>query len=208
MSILKNKKHEAFCRAISLEQSPTDAYMGAYGGKTKQSSARANGTRLMLNAAVKARIAELKVDRDREIAGLVPKIIQRDVQDRAFRICLLQTYLAKIEEVFAARASDPQHFDVPGYKTGIVAVTLKEIGIGEKRTTIKEGAINVGALKELRAHGEQISKECGDWVERHTEEYQDPATWSDSKLDQKIAAKKAEAEREMQAAGVPVEAVN
>jgi phage terminase small subunit len=188
MPALRNKKHEAFTNLVVTGVNPTDAYVScgySEGGKHA-------ATRNLLNRAdIQARIIELKVKRDEMVADLVPQIVQRDAMDRAFRIKLLDKYASKIEEVFAARAADSSHQEVPGYSTGVVVVTMKQVGTGYRAIQVKEGAIDAPALRELRAHGEQIAKEAGQWVERHEDAYTSPEQWPDEVLDAKIAAARA-----------------
>jgi phage terminase small subunit len=59
MAILRNNRHEAFARAI-VEGSSGRAAYGAAGYRAKGAVADANASRLLTNAKVSARIAELK----------------------------------------------------------------------------------------------------------------------------------------------------
>src|SRR4051812_14412735 len=61
MPALKSAKHEAFCRAI-VEGKPGRAAYAAAGYSAKPSAADTNASRLLKNAQVSARIAELKAE--------------------------------------------------------------------------------------------------------------------------------------------------
>ena len=58
MSVLRNNRHEAFARAIVRGNSGRAAY-GTAGYKAKGAAADANASRLLGNAKVSSRIAEL-----------------------------------------------------------------------------------------------------------------------------------------------------
>lgn len=55
----------------------------------------------------------------------------------------------------------------PGWETGLLVRTEKQIGAGERAVHVVEFAVDTGLLKELRAHEEQAAKELGQWSEKH-----------------------------------------
>jgi hypothetical protein len=57
--------------------------------------------------------------------------------------------------------------DVPGGRTGLLVRTIKSIGSGEKATTVEEFAVDTGLLREIRELELQVSKELGQFVEKH-----------------------------------------
>ena len=57
MPKLKNERHELFCREYLIDLNATRAYGAVY--KTKGKKAEASGCRLLGNAKVKERLAEL-----------------------------------------------------------------------------------------------------------------------------------------------------
>lgn len=59
MAALSNHRHEAFAREVAKGQSASAAYKAA-GYQAKGSSADVNASRLLRNAKVKARVAELQ----------------------------------------------------------------------------------------------------------------------------------------------------
>ena len=61
MTALRNSKHEAFARAIVEGKAGAEAY-GLAGYKANKASAETNASRLLRNAQVSARIAELKAE--------------------------------------------------------------------------------------------------------------------------------------------------
>jgi hypothetical protein len=54
----------------------------------------------------------------------------------------------------------------PGWKTGLMVRTEKQIGAGEKAIRVVEFAVDTGLLRELRAHEEQAAKELGQWEDK------------------------------------------
>jgi hypothetical protein len=65
-------------------------------------------------------------------------------------------------ELMEARASDPDHQDVPGNKTGLVAVSYVNIN----KTVYKEARFDSGLAKALLDVEKQAAIEKGEWVEK------------------------------------------
>jgi phage terminase small subunit len=55
-------KQETFCLQYIIDKNATRAYMAAYPSVKKESTAAVNGSRLLINAKVQSRIAELLVE--------------------------------------------------------------------------------------------------------------------------------------------------
>jgi phage terminase small subunit len=80
MTALKNAKHERFAQAIVEGKSGREAYQGA-GYKAADAAADANASRLLTNAQVSARVAELK-----EVAATAAGLTAQKVLDELSRI--------------------------------------------------------------------------------------------------------------------------
>jgi len=55
---------------------------------------------------------------------------------------------------------------VPGYETGLLTRTLKQLGSGAAVRIVEEFAVDTGLLAELRQMEQQAAKEVGQWVDR------------------------------------------
>ena len=204
MPVLNNKKHEAFCRAIAFGESGTDAYLKAYGEDKKRETARVNATRLLINATVKARIAELKPALQQKTAEKVAQLIEDAALTRAGRVREMVQRRRGLLDVIAARAVFPDHQWAPGGNTGYVVTSMKAAG----KKLIKTHEVDNGLLRSLLDVEKQIAIELGQWVEKRSEEHAGPETWTDDYLDQQIAALKAKEAAQLAAAGAPDAAVN
>lgn len=92
--------------------------------------------------------------------------IAQGVADRSERVAALNDRWQRMQRVIDERAEDPMMAGVAGGSTGLLVHSFKMIGGGRDATTVDEYAVDVGLLKELRAHEEQAAKELGQWVEK------------------------------------------
>ncbi len=102
--------------------------------------------------------------------AMAAKVVSDGIALRTKRVAALSDRWNRMQRVIAERADDPAVADVPGGQTGLMVHTVKMIGGGRSATTIDEYAVDVGLLKELRAHEEQAAKELGQWVEKRSGE--------------------------------------
>jgi transposase-like protein len=82
------------------------------------------------------------------------------------RVKVLKDMDAKVGQVFAERAADPEMQNVPGGKTGLMVRTLKGLGEGKQFQIVEEYAIDTPALRERRAIMQQAAQELGQWEKR------------------------------------------
>jgi hypothetical protein len=107
----------------------------------------------------KARVAGL-------VAALEAAAADRGIARRLRRVQALQERWEKMQAVIAERAADPDLADAPGGRTGLVVRQEKVIGGGDNAERVTEYAVDVGLLKELRAHEQQAAQELGQWAEK------------------------------------------
>jgi len=93
-------------------------------------------------------------------------ILAEGIADKQNRILALNERWRRLQQVIEERARDPDMAKVPGGKTGLLVRQLKSIGVGENNTVVEEYVVDVGLLRELRAHEQQAAQELGQWVEK------------------------------------------
>lgn len=196
MPALKNPRHEAFSQHLACfpddsNESCCQAYVAAGFSKT---GARQNAARLLKIDSIRMRIDELRPKNTQAVKEAAFELFRdRKIMERAVRVRMLQEYLDKIERVSAARAEDPEHKDVPGYETGLVAVTFKQLG--KDGPVVKEAQFDASLTRELRAHLDQISLELGQRVEKkETRVINDLGDLTPEELDAVIAREQAKLE--------------
>ena len=107
MSVLENARHEAFARAIVEGKSGRAAYAAA-GYEAKDRAADANASRLLTNARVSARVAELKEQAAQGTVMTAREVLEglsqigRDNEDVRARLGALGL-LGKYHKLFAER---------------------------------------------------------------------------------------------------------
>lgn len=99
-------------------------------------------------------------------AEMAAAVVSEGIALRTARVAALNDRWQRMQRVIAERADDPAMDDVPGGETGLLVHSYKMIGGGRDATTVDEYAVDVGLLKELRAHEEQAAKELGQWAEK------------------------------------------
>lgn len=104
--------------------------------------------------------------------AMAAAVVSEGIALRTKRVAALNDRWNRMQRVIDERAEDPEVSHVPGGTTGLMVHTVKMIGGGRDATTVDEYAVDVGLLKELRAHEEQAAKELGQWTEKqeHTGE--------------------------------------
>lgn len=195
---LSNQKHERFAQAMSLpgsEQVP--AYIAAgFGGKTKRTQ-ESNASVLMRREDIKARIKEIKADRERDLAVSVDRVVRElgpleGMVTRAGRAKLHIEVLGEIRQIMKERGADPELTNIPGGKLGHLVVTARN-----KDGTIKKTAVDTKLIGELRAESEYVARELGQWVEKRDDELtiKHLSDMPDEVLAEFIAVLEAEAEK-------------
>ena len=161
MPVLQNSKHEQFAVNVSKGLSATRAYTSVYG---ETEGARQSASRLLRNAQVSARVAELTTE-------LSADLVAAEISDRNARIQALQerwTRLrANLDKVLEERGAEMAGV-VPGGSTGLLMRDYK----GGKDASTPVYRLDPGVvalLAELRAHEKQAAEELGQWVEKREE---------------------------------------
>ena len=90
--------------------------------------------------------------------------IEKAIEDYALaakvnRIAGLDEDYRRLGEIIIARAADPRFQDEPGYKTGLMAHTLKNIGGGEFAETVDEYKVDTALVAERRALARAVAEE-------------------------------------------------
>lgn len=98
--------------------------------------------------------------------AMAAAVVSEGIALRTKRVAALNDRWNRMQRVIDERADSPEMADVAGGKTGLMVHTYKMIGGGRDATTVDEYAVDVGLLKELRAHEEQAAKELGQWTEK------------------------------------------
>lgn len=98
--------------------------------------------------------------------AMAAAVVSEGIALRTKRVAALNDRWNRMQRVIEERAEDPEVAHVPGGSTGLMVHTVKMIGGGRDATTVDEYAVDVGLLKELRAHEEQAAKELGQWTEK------------------------------------------
>lgn len=157
MGTLSNPRHEAFAVEYARTGNGRQSYITA---GYSEHAADACASRLLTDAKVAARVAELR-------AELTERVIAAEISDRNARVAALQDRWDRMKALLNARAAE--HASVPGGSSGLLVKQLKKIGSGPKADVVEEYSIDGVLLRELRAHEEQAARELGQWVERHEE---------------------------------------
>jgi phage terminase small subunit len=163
MAPLKNAKHEAFARAIVEGRTNADAY-GVSGYKVTPAAAAANGSRLLKNAKVSTRIAELKAAAAEKTAISAARVIEE----------LAKIGFANMADYMRVGIDgDPRlHFDELSRDQ---AAALQEVtvdtyleGHGDDAREVKRVKFR---LADKRAALVDLGKHLGIFAERHKHEH-------------------------------------
>lgn len=99
-------------------------------------------------------------------AQMAAAVVAEGIAVRTKRLAALNDRWNRMQRVIDERAEGADVANVPGGTTGLLVHTVKMIGGGRDATIADEYAVDVGLLKELRAHEEQAAKELGQWTEK------------------------------------------
>lgn len=126
-----------------------------------------------------ARVAE-------HVKQLEAEALKFAIAKRRKRVDRLNRDWQRMQQVIAERAADEhagayeivrddegniiETLVAPGWTTGLLVRTEKQIGTGDKATRVVEYAVDTGLLREIRAHEEQAAKELGQWVDKSERE--------------------------------------
>ena len=157
---LSNPQHEAYAqhRAAGLNKSES-ARRAQYADSTCANV----GLRLDKDPAVSARIAELRESQDLIPAGQVGLI---GIRSPMARVCAKEERWRRLNVVMYERAKDETHSSVPGYKTGLLCVTIKSIGAGKNAYEVREYRVDTGMLSEMQSLEDSVAEELGQAVKR------------------------------------------
>ena len=92
-------------------------------------------------------------------------VLRLPIAQKRKRVEILNELKAKILQVIEERAREYAG-EAPGSGTGILAKTIKQVGVGQNMQIIEEWAIDVSAIREILKLDEQTAKELGQWLVR------------------------------------------
>lgn len=88
------------------------------------------------------------------------------ISSRQNRVDALNDRWHRMKQVIDERAVEPGIENVPGGSTGLLVRSHKMIGSGRDATVVEEYGVDVGLLKEMRAHEQQAAQELGQWADK------------------------------------------
>ena len=109
-------------------------------------------------------------------------VMAEGIANRINRVNALNDRWRGMQQVIAERAADTssgtyttaltedgktERIIAPGWSTGLLVRTEKQIGAGDRAVHVIEFAVDTGLLREMRAHEEQAAKELGQWLDKH-----------------------------------------
>lgn len=132
-----------------------------------------------LSQEIAAALPAPEIEQAPEVVPIADKLARPArvaIKDKAQRIINYDQRLrdlyerrAKLYDLIQARANDPEHADVTGANTGLLAVTYKKLG----KTLIKEATFDAALAREIlsieremRELEKQSSIEMGHWTEK------------------------------------------
>lgn len=121
--------------------------------------------RWKLEPAFKERVAE-------HVAAWRAEIRKRGITERQNRVDALNSRWEAMQLIVTERAvdmggrSDEGVPQIPGGSSGLLVRQFKVLGAGRNARFVEEYAVDVGLLRELRAHEEQAAKELGQWQDK------------------------------------------
>lgn len=151
---LPNPQHELFAKFAAQGLSLTEAAKRS--GYT-ESGANNSGSRISRIPAVARRIEEL---RQLEPNG----VVCAGARSGPSRVTAIESRWVGMRQIIAERAQDPEMQNVPGGKTGLLAVDYKLLGSGPTATIKTIYKVDAALLYELRQHEELIAEELGQRV--------------------------------------------
>jgi len=98
MPVLKNRKHELFCQEYMKDLNATRAYMRVY-TNTKEATALANGSKLLGNVNINARVKELFEARKERVQKEADGTLDMLTRARDFNLCEYITDFGEIDIV-------------------------------------------------------------------------------------------------------------
>jgi phage terminase small subunit len=149
MPALKNIRHEKFCQGIvSGLLSQTKAYASA--GYSER-GAKQSAARLLNNADVRSRIAELRAENSAEF-------LQLAVTEREQRLLAIQERFDGLRQARLARAAGD--YDAM-MATGFVCRRLRTVGSGKDSKVVEEYEIDTGMVEAMNAIEKRAAIETG-----------------------------------------------
>jgi phage terminase small subunit len=153
MSALKNTRHEKFCQGIVSGLSQTKAYSGA--GYSER-GAKQSAARLLTDADVRSRIAELRHE-------IESHFIRLRITEREERLKAKQWLWDLVRQAITYRALGDF---AKMHATGIVRRRYKSVGTGNNAQIVEEYEIDTGAVEALNSIERRAAIETGQEVDR------------------------------------------
>lgn len=177
MPTLDSDKHEAFAFLIARATDSSKAYAQVYEREVDE-TARVNGLKLLRNATIAARIAEIRGLQAQSAVIEVASVIADapDFFSRIGRAKSLREDFERLETIRVAQAKmyagDP---DVPGGETGFKTKMTRAIG---KFGTEVVHKLDIDLLGERRALRVAVARELGQYIEKTESTTKAPGDWS------------------------------
>jgi hypothetical protein len=118
-----------------------------------------------VNRAIAARLAELKPiveARLKEGAEKIAQVVESKISDGLDRLMTYAIDYAKLCQLQHLRATDPEHQDVRGLQTGLLAVTCEMVG----KTLYKVAKYDSAIERDKLAIKKQYAIELQEWSEK------------------------------------------
>jgi phage terminase small subunit len=148
MPSLKNIRHEKFCQGIMSGLSHNKAYATA---GYSEHGAKQSAARLLNNADVRSRIAELRAENSAEFLRLA-------VTEREQRLLSIQERFEGLRQARLARAAGD--YDAM-MRTGFVIRTLRSIGSGKDAQIVEEYEIDTALVEAMNSVEKRAAIETG-----------------------------------------------
>jgi phage terminase small subunit len=147
MPELPNPKHEKVAQSIARGLSPTEAYISA--GYSRK-GAHASAARLLQNATICTRLAELR-------QAVTASVLQLAITERTERLIALQERWDALREAKAALAREDY---VAAMRTGVVCRRVRWVG-GKDGREVTEYEINMALIEALNSVEKRAAIETG-----------------------------------------------
>lgn len=166
MPELKNKRHEAFCWAIVVEcLDPHIAYSSVGYRVSSIDGARTCAQRLLGNVQIQQRMLELRELVGERVSAKVREQSQLFENKLSAKVDRLLTYAEDYANLLAlqrARSEASDNDDIPGNKTGLLAIDFKVVADQK----VKVGKYDAAIERDKLAIKKQYAIEVGDWTEK------------------------------------------
>lgn len=151
MPQIANETHELFAQHVAAGDSLSNAALKV--GYAEKSAPNA-GSRLGKLSIIRARIDELRV------ANFKPgTVVAPGVRSIEARVEAKFRRWDKMYKIIEERGKDPEMRKVPGGKSGLLVMSVKQVGNGPTAQIVKEYRLDTDILSEMREHEKEVREE-------------------------------------------------